>query len=1160
MPTEEKVTRKLRAILSADVKGYSLLMANDEAYTIKKLEAYRSSMSELIRSHSGRVVDAVGDNLLAEFSSVVDAVHCAVEIQKDLQQKNEELPTDKRLEFRIGVNIGDVIQEGDRIYGNGVNVAARIEALAESGEICISRNAYSHVRDKLELGYEYLGEHSVKNIKRPVRVYKVLMNPEDAGKLIGDKPKPVVKIWIWATIVVAAVVITSIVILVYQNVSKPDFEPASVKKMAYPLPEKPSIAVLAFDNMTGEKTQEYFSDGLSEEIITALASVPELFVIARNSSFIYKGKPVKIQQISEELGVRYVLEGSVRKSGDKIRITVQLIDALKGHHLWAENFDRNIEDLFALQEEIAVNVITELRVKLRDDEKGVRIGEPCSSNLKAYLKYLKAAEHFRQLTPESIAAARRLIEEATELDPGYSCAYAVLGGLYRMDVYLGNTESPMKSFATAKKWYEKAIDVNPSNPGSQAGLAGILSEIGLYEQAIVQAEKALTIDSNLMMSNRAMGFALYRSGRSKEAVPFYEKALRLDPFSTVTLRQLGQAYFLSGQNEKAIETCNRLVDRTPQYLPGHLILASAYSAAGHAEEAKAAASTILKMNPKFTLEAYSKRLRFKNPVDKELIISNLRKAGLPEYPPGKKLPDKPSIAVLPFDNLSDDPEQGYFSDGISEDIITDLSKISGLIVIARNSSFSYKGKTIKVQQIGKELNVRYLLEGSVRKAGNQVRINAQLIDANSGHHLWADRYDGDMSDIFALQDQISRKIISALALKLTKSEQEFLVDKGTNNIQAYDEFLKGWQGYRLLTKDGFAAAKFHLENAVELDPDFTRGYAALAILYWKAVQSAAPELREGLGLNTPAAKMAAQAKPQFLLKKAMKKPTALAHGLMSQFYLFRYQHDEALAEIEKAISMDPNDPELYAWLSHILWLLGRSDEAIESAKMGMRLDPINPVAYLIQLGKAYIPDGDLNKSLHALERAKRLNPDLSGVTALSMSIIHGIQGKYDEARTVYEYFLKHRMYPVRDINALLLYFPFADPKKLDPIAKALIMAGAPGKPTDYYKILKENRIAGQNIKALLFGHKVTGISIFSGKELQWIWSKSGDFQFTAGTFQDQGKSLVEGDVIFLQYKKFMGGLPYGSTIYRNPDGSRNIKNQYLMVSDVGSITPVALIE
>ena len=540
-----------------------------------------------------------------------------------------------------------------------------------------------------------------------------------------------------------------------------------------------------------------------------------------------------------------------------------------------------------------------------------------------------------------------------------------------------------------------------------------------------ECKKSVELYPGSSTSHTFYGVVLNAVGRHEEAITELEKGVRLDPFSSsFSLRSLSFAYTLNGRYGDAIILGKKAVDKSPEDLLAIFFLTLSYSLADRIEDAKGGAKKILEINPNFSLESFVNRLIIQDENQKRRIKEAMRLAGLPLNPKGKK-PSKPTIAVLPFVNMSGDPDQEYFSDGISEDIITDLSKISALIVIARNSSFAYKGKSTNIQQIGQDLKVHYLLEGSVRKAGDKLRINAQLIDANGGHHLWADRYDSDMSDIFALQDKITHKIISALALKLTANEQNTLSDKGTEDLQAYDEFLKGWQGYRLLTKDGFAKAKKHLEKAVELDPEFARAYAALSILYWKATQFAAPELKEGLGLNNRAAKSAAQAKPHFLLTKAMKKPTAMAHGLMSQLYLYRYQHDEALTEIERAVAMDPNDPELYAWMSHILWLLGRNSDAIESAEMGMRLDPINPAPYLIQLGKAYIPNGDLQESFQVLERAKRLNPELSGIVALSQSIIYGIQGRYREARTSYEIFLKHRMYPVRNLNSILLFFPFA---------------------------------------------------------------------------------------------------------------------------------------
>jgi TolB-like protein/Flp pilus assembly protein TadD len=611
-----------------------------------------------------------------------------------------------------------------------------------------------------------------------------------------------------------------------------------------------------------------------------------------------------------------------------------------------------------------------------------------------------------------------------------------------------------------------------------------------------------------------------------------------------------------GKYEQGVEEFKKVLSRNPKDLTALVRLAMAYSLLEQEDYAHATAAEIIKLNPKFSVEKVVKALPYRKEEDRQLVKIALQKAGLPENPPIQQ-PEKSSIAVLPFDNMSNDPQQEYFSDGISEDIITDLSKISGLIVIARNSSFAYKGKSVNVQQIGKDLRVRYLLEGSVRKAGDKVRINAQLIDASNGQHLWADRYDGRMDDVFALQDKITHKIISALALKLTANEEKAVADRGTNNLQAYDFFLRGWQGYRMMTKEGFDIAKINLEKAIELDPDFSRAYTALAVMYWEAVKFATPELRQGLGITNSSELRAVKAKPHLLLKKAMQKPTALTHGLMSQLNLMRYQHDEALSDIELAMAIDPNDPIFYVWMCELLWLMGRDEEAMEAAKMGLRLDPNNPAIYLRQLGKSYLPDGNLREGLEALERALRLNPDLSGSIVLSQSIIYSLQGRNDDARSAYETFVKSRLSPVRNLNDILLYFQFTNPKRLEKVAEALTKAGAPGKPTEYHKIFMKNRINGKAVKELLFGQKITGTAMSTGKQYWWEWDKNGNFQLDMQVAQDTGKSWVERDICFIQFDRLYGGLPYGTTIYRNPEGSVEGQNQYFMVSDIGSITPFA---
>jgi adenylate cyclase len=362
----EAFKRKLIAILSADAKDYSRLMGEDEAATVQTITACREAMSRLIQNYRGRVVDSPGDNVLAEFASVVDATECAVKIQEDLKNRNAELHEDRRMDFRIGINLGDVIEDGERIYGDGLNIAARLEGLAEPGGICISGTVYDQVKNKISFDYEFLGDHTVKNIKEPLRVYRVLTGSVQEKEIAGEE------------------------------------------KMTHPLPEKPSIAVLPFTNMSGDPEQEYFSDGITEDVITDLSKISGLFVIARNSVFTYKDRPVKVQQVSKELGVRYVLEGSVRKAGERVRITAQLVDAASGGHIWADRYDRNLGDIFALQDEVTHKIVTVLAVKLGEEERR-RIAQKDTDNLLAYDYFLRGLEFYNRFTKEANTQARLII-------------------------------------------------------------------------------------------------------------------------------------------------------------------------------------------------------------------------------------------------------------------------------------------------------------------------------------------------------------------------------------------------------------------------------------------------------------------------------------------------------------------------------------------------------------------------------------------------------------------------------------------------------------------------------------------------------------------------------------------------------------------------------
>ncbi|MGD9032635.1 MAG: adenylate/guanylate cyclase domain-containing protein, partial [Desulfobacteraceae bacterium] len=635
---EEKFKRKLTAILSADVAGYSRLMAEDESATVKILETYREVMSTLILQHRGRVIDSPGDNLLAEFTSVVDAVQCAVAVQKELQARNAELPENRRMQFRIGINLGDVIEEEDRIYGDGVNIAARLEALADPGGICVSKTAFDQIETKLPLGYEYLGEQDVKNIPKPVGAYRVLMEPRVTVAEDIEKAKAV-PFWRSKAILAGGVALILVVIatLIWNFYFRPTVEPASLEKMAYPLPDKPSIAVMAFANMSGDPEQEYFSDGLTEEIITTLSKVSELFVIARQSTFSYKGKPVKVRQVAEELGVRYVLEGSVRKGEDRVRITAQLIDALTGRHIWAEAYDRELKDILAVQSEITKEIITALEVKLTMGEQA-RLFAKGTDNVEAWALGIKAWKIFSKYSKENTTKARELLERAIKLDPNYPFLWMCLASTHFVDARLAWTKSQAESLKRAMEFTEKTLSLDPENPFAHSVLGNIYLFQRQHEKAIAEGQRAISLDPNFADGYALLAQTMRYSGRFEEALELIKKAIRLSPihraFYTLTL---AAAYLSLERYEEAIQVSEQLIERwrrgecPPRWGYPRLILA--YMGLGRDEEARAKAEELLRIVPTYSLERIPKMSPYKDSAHLERILNALRKAGLPETPP-----------------------------------------------------------------------------------------------------------------------------------------------------------------------------------------------------------------------------------------------------------------------------------------------------------------------------------------------------------------------------------------------------------------------------------------------------------------------------------------------------------------------------------------------
>ena len=591
--------RKLTAILCADVVGYSRLMGADEEATIETLTAYRKVFLSHIESHQGRVVDAKGDAILAEFASVVDAVNGAVEIQRGLAEKNAELPDDRRMDFRIGVNLGDVVLKDEVIYGDGVNVAARVEALAEAGGICISGSVYAQVRNKLDLAYEFLGKKEVKNIAEPVPVYRIGM--EDGAEQVKEPE---------------------------QRVSATSVIPGG---LSLELPDRPSIAVLPFVNMSNDPEQEYFSDGITEDIITDLSKLPRLFVIARNSSFQYKGQHVDLRKVGEELGVKSVLEGSVRKAGQRVRITAQLVDTTSGEHLWAQRYDRELQDVFALQDEITLKIATELEVKLVSGEQA-RAWKRSTSNLEAYDTALRGRELVWSFKKADSVRARHMFEKALELDPGFAYAMVLLGWTYvREVVNFGRRESPEACFDQAIELGNRALAIADYLGDACTLLSQAYRNKGEHERALEYGKQAVTLNPDDADSNAWYSLVLSRTGSGEEAVERIETAIRLNPYPPDWyLRALGAAYCAVGRFEDAVAVSRECVGRNPNDFVAHFRLTISCMLAGMEEQGRAQALHMLRIDPGFSASSHRLVTTYKDQTEREHYITLLRKAGLPE--------------------------------------------------------------------------------------------------------------------------------------------------------------------------------------------------------------------------------------------------------------------------------------------------------------------------------------------------------------------------------------------------------------------------------------------------------------------------------------------------------------------------------------------------
>jgi adenylate cyclase len=587
MPAAERINRKLAAILAADVVGYSRMMAADEAGTLAALKRHRETVFDpAVAAHHGRVVKLIGDGTIVEFASVIDAVNCALSVQRPAEQAPDQRASQAAIVLRIGINLGDVIMEGDDLYGDGVNIAARLEPLAEPGGICISSIVNESIGNRIDARFQDGGDITVKNIDRPIRV------------------------WRWHPSITA--------------VPSPSIAPNPG-----PNGTRQSIAVLPFTNMSGDPEQEYFSDGISEDIITDLSKIAGLTVIARNSSFTYKGRSVDVREIGRELGVRSVLEGSIRRAGQRVRITAQLIDATSGSHLWAERYDRDLTDIFAVQDEVTTQIVGALKVTLSPAEKA-RLVEKEPSNIAAYDCVLRGREIMlgKDKNRETFVEAVTYFKKALELDANYSQAYASLGFAHMFDYQNRWSDDPDRSLKLAREYSQKAIDNDPNEPMAHgaAALTAIFERD--FDRAQAEVDRTLALNPSSALAHNLLGTIRSYSGRPLEAIPAIEQAMRLDPaFRPQFLHFLGIAYLLAGKYETAAAMLRQRILLVPNTDFSRAVLAATLGHLGEIEEARRVWAELMKINPKFSFSAYIGRQPMR-PDDAERVVAGLAKTGL----------------------------------------------------------------------------------------------------------------------------------------------------------------------------------------------------------------------------------------------------------------------------------------------------------------------------------------------------------------------------------------------------------------------------------------------------------------------------------------------------------------------------------------------------
>jgi adenylate cyclase len=1028
--------QRVAAILAADVVAYSRLMADNETATIAALDAARAVFTEHIQANQGRVVDTAGDSVLSVFETTAGAVEAAMAVQAALGAADAEVPEARRMRFRIGVHLGDIHEKTDgTIYGDGVNIAARLEGLAEPGSVAVSDAVHATIRGRVSFDFADLGEHKVKNIEHPVRAFRVLAEGEAA---------PVTRKWPnhWgpaALLLVAVTLVISIVAFWPDMEAAPPPEPArqETEEGLPPIPSGPSIAVLPFDNLGGDPEQEYFADGLAEDILTRLAAFPDLKVIARNSSFQYKGEAVDVREVGRNLGAGFVLEGSVRRDATSIRVSAQLLDADDGAHVWQQTYDRDLSaaGIFAIQDEISGQVVAAL-----GGPEGAIVGSEIrrlqkfpTNNLHSYECVLLAKQYAVLSTPTSHLAARDCLLEVVASDPNYVEALVWLGQIYLEEIWSGFNPrevgpSPLDG---AFEVLTRAVQLDPKHQQARRGLAWAYYSQGDIEQFYDDARKAVAINPNEVQTLAEIAKWMGYGGKWVESRALTERLRSLVADVPVWHHFTEFNYHYRERNFAAAATSARAA-QTIEHWAAPWYLALAYAGMGEDEKALEALAKARAIEPNLTTETVRGLADALFLDTDHIALLMAGHAGLLALEEAQAT-QRPVIAVLPFDNLSGDAEQDYFVDGLTEDIIAALSRFQHLAVIARNSAFRYKGQTIDVRAIGAELGARYVVEGSIRRGGDIIRIIARLIDVESETQIWSETFERALTpeNIFAIQDEVTARIASTIGDTqgvIGIASMDDMRRGSPTSLASYDCVLRATEYMRIFADALRQPARECLENTVRADPDYALAWSWLAEIYLD-------EYRRGLD---PGPDLVTQALAA--ANKAVQLAPNDGRAYFAQANAFYYDDNlEAFSHAaERALELNPYSADTLIHLGHRFAYAGQWEKGLALVDKAIAIQPFHP------LGAGFAPyffhyhNGDYDL---ALETALKMNlPDY--VWALgALAAAYGQLGRTDDAAPVVARMLELRPDIAQTARADRAKFFRYQPDLLDHFMDGLRKAG-----------------------------------------------------------------------------------------------------------------------